>query len=415
MLSLYHDYVQNPGRRKRRTAAISVVVLLIAAGTYLPLVLLAPLPAATVTVPEVANPSTAAATIVVPGVGASAVTAIGFPSAVRSSGSTVPLPIASISKVVTVLVALEAKPLARGEAGPTVTFGKTDAALYAKYTAMNGTAEPMPAGSQLSEIDLLRVVLIASANNYADKLASWSYGNTSSFISATKSWLKAHGLTHTTIVEPTGINPKNTSTPADLIEIGKLALANPVLATIVSTKSVSLPVVGTFHNTNALLGQLGVDGIKSGTLDNIGTNLLFASDYAIGGKSIRIIGAIVGAKDHDTLYAGVKALLASVQKGFHVVKLANRGETFASYSTPWNSRVTAVASRDASAVLWSDTPITSKVVTRQLATAGKGSAAGSVTFTAGKDVVAVSLKFSHQIASPDFWWRLSHPANLLKP
>jgi D-alanyl-D-alanine carboxypeptidase (penicillin-binding protein 5/6) len=414
-MSNYHDEVHKSGRRKRRIVALCLVILTVSAGVYLPITLLSPLPPAVVTVQKVAPPSTAAASIVVPGIGASAVTAVGYPTAVRSGGSTSPLPIASISKVVTVLVALEAKPLATGETGPTVTFGTTDAALFGKYTALNGTAEPMPAGSHLSELDLLRVVLIASANNYADKLASWSYGSTASFISATTSWLKTHGLSHTTIVEPTGINPKNTSTPTDLIELGKLALANPVLASIVSTKSISLPIVGTFHNTNALLGQLGVDGIKSGTLDNIGSNLLFASDYNIGGKSIRIIGAIVGATDHDTLYAAVKALLASVRNGFHVVKLANAGETFASYSTRWNTRVNAVAAQDASTVLWSDTPITSKVVTLRMATAAKGSAAGSVTFTAGKEVVAVALVLNHAILAPSAWWRLGHPALLAKP
>ena len=64
------------------------------------------------------------------------------------------------------------------------------------------------------------------------------------FLSAARQWLAAHGLTGTTIVEPTGISPRNTSTPSDLIAIGKLAAANPAIAQIAATPSLALPRPG---------------------------------------------------------------------------------------------------------------------------------------------------------------------------
>jgi D-alanyl-D-alanine carboxypeptidase (penicillin-binding protein 5/6) len=403
-------------RRIRRTSAIvSGSILVIALGTYLPLTLLAPLNPAEAQVATYTSPDHAAAAVVWPGYGASAISAAGFPEALASNGSAEPLPIASISKLVTVLVALEVKPLAAGEDGPTVTFTAANSALFAKYTAMNGKAEPMKAGSSLSELDLLRVVLVASANNYADALASWAYGSQPAFLSAARSWLNANGLTHTTIVEPTGISPKNTSTASDLVTLGRLALDNPVLATIVSTKSVSLPSVGDFTNTNGLLGHDGVDGIKSGTLDEYGTSLLFAADYHVGGQDIRLIGAVLGAADHDTLYGAVRSLLSTVKSGFREVTLATKGQVFASYSTPWEHVVKAVAQKDATAVIWSDTPVTAKIQpTHEIGLVAKGESAGKVTFTAGEMTVSVPLVVNHSITDPGPWWRLVNPVPLLQ-
>lgn len=402
-------------RRARRIAAIvsgSVVVLAI--GSYLPLTLLAPLGPAEVRVAAYSSPVHAATAVAWPGYGASAISAVGFPEALASHGRADPLPIASISKLVTVLVALEAKPLAVGQSGPTIIFGAADSALFAKYTAMNGKAEPMKTGSSLSELDLLRVVLIASANNYAEVLATWAYGGEPAFLGAVDTWLVAHGLSHTTIVEPTGISPKNTSTASDLLALGGLALDNPVVATIVSTKTLSLPSVGTFDNTNALLGYAGVDGIKSGTLDEYGTSLLFTADYRVGGRDVRLIGAVVGAADHDTLYGAVRSLLATVRSGFREVTVTTKGQVFASYSTPWEHVVKAVAQKDAAVVVWSDTPIAAKIEPAlDLGLGRKGEAAGSVTFTAGEATVMVPLVLNHSITDPGPWWRLVNPGSLL--
>ncbi len=403
-------------RRVRRVSAIaSGSTLVVALGIYLPLTLLAPLIPAGARVASYTSPDHAAAALTWPTFGASAISAIGFPEALASSGTSSPLPIASISKLVTVLVTLEAKPIAVGENGPTITFSAADSRLLPKYAAMNGKTEPMKAGSSLTELDLLRVVLVASANNYAEVLATWGHGSEAAFLSASRAWLKAHGLTHTTIVEPTGINPGNTSTARDLVTLGKLALDNPVLAAIVSTKSVSLPSVGTFDNTNALLGQYGVDGVKSGSLGQYGNSLLFSADYHVGGQDVVLIGAVLGATDHKALYAAVQSLLSTARSGFRQVTLATKGQVFASYSTPWEHVVKAVAQKDAATVVWSDTPVSAKIEpTRDIGPAPKGEAVGRVTFTVGTASVSVPLVLQRSITDPGPWWRLFNPVPLLQ-
>ena len=122
-----------------------------------------------------------------------------------SSGTGEALPIASISKIVTALVVLDAKPLAAGESGPAITFTDADAALYGKYLRVNGKVELISAGVVMSQREALEVVLVSSANNYAESLVVWAFGSQDAFVTAATAWLSVNGLTDTTLLEPTGM------------------------------------------------------------------------------------------------------------------------------------------------------------------------------------------------------------------
>jgi len=391
---------------------LSAAILVIALGIYLPLTLLAPLGATAPKLVPFTNPERTAAAPALPAYGASAVGVIGYPEASASAGSTTPLPIASISKIVTTLVVLQAKPLSPGDSGPTITFTAADAALRAKYIALNGETKPLAAGSTISQLDLLRVTLVASANNYADALTGWAFGTRGAFEIAVTAWLGSHGLKHTTIVEPTGINPGNTSTASDLVEIGKLALADPVVSQIVSTQSMTLAGVGSFANTNTLLGKHGVEGIKTGTL-NGSSNLLFAATYRYRSHSVTVVGAVVGASDHKAVDATVTALLAGVKAGFHEIVLAKKGQAFADFVTPWSQKARAVSTKTASVLVWSNTPVTAVVAAGAARVGSDAAAVGRVTFTAGSQSVSVPLTLDHALVDPGPWWRLSNPVELI--
>jgi D-alanyl-D-alanine carboxypeptidase (penicillin-binding protein 5/6) len=428
---------RDPGRRRRptrrqlirrRLIVFSAAAMVIGLGIYLPVTLLAPLGATAGELVQFTDAARGAATPTLPDYGASAVRVIGYPEASASAGSTAPLPIASISKIITTLVVLEAKPLSPGDSGPTITFTAADASLRATYVAQNGETKPLTAGSTISQLDLMRVTLVASANNYADALADWAFGAGAGFDIAVSAWLGAHGLNHTTIVEPTGINPNNRSTAADLLEIGTLALANPVIAQIVSIRSMTLDGVGTFGNTNTLLGSAGVEGIKTGTL-NGSSNLLFAARYSYGSHRVTVVGVVIGATDHRAVDATVSTLLAGVQAGFHEIVLAKKGQTFAYFTTAWSQKVRAVSTKTASVLLWSNTPVTAVTSALSLrvgqgtgslgtGSVGTGSvgtgSVGTVTFTAGTRTVRLALALDHPLVDPGPWWRLSNPARLFK-
>ncbi len=392
--------------RRRRLAVFGGILVALLVGLYLPFTLLAPLSGAQKQLSLTALKPAAVAEPAWPQFGASAFGVVGYDGLLESSGSNYPLPMASISKIVSALVILQAKPLAVGQEGPTITFSQANHDLYAHYLALQGSVEPMPVGGTMTEHQVLQVALMASANNYADTLAGWAFGSEAAYVAATKTWLVAHGLTHTTLVEPTGINPANASTASDLVALGKLALHNPVLAQIVDTPTLTLPIVGTIKDTNKLLGKEGVVGIKTGTLTT--SSLLFASKYTVGGTTITIIGAVLGGTK-ETIYPAVSAVLATIKAGFHSVTLAKKGESFGTYTTQWNEKTDAVASSTISTVLWSNTPVTAVVALDDLRVGAKGDRAGSVNFTAGKVTMSVSLRLDRAIRDPGPLWRLANP------
>jgi D-alanyl-D-alanine carboxypeptidase (penicillin-binding protein 5/6) len=277
------------------------------------------------------------------------------------------------------------------------------------------TVQKMNTGSTMSEHDALGVMLVASACNYAEAVSTWAFGSQARFLSAAKTWLKAHNLTGTRLVEPTGIDSRNVSTPADLISIGKLALANPAVAAIVKMPSLTIPNHSPSANTNQLLGVDGINGIKTGTLGQAGSCLLFSAVVEIGAAApITVVGVVLGGEDHSSVDVAVKALLESIRSGFHEVTLVTKGETFGSYATPWKDAAKIVAGRTASVLTWSNTPITSTMSTKTIKTGTVGSTVGSVTFVAGKSTVTVPLVLKGSIQGPDDWWRLTHPGELLK-
>ncbi|HEY9477888.1 MAG TPA: D-alanyl-D-alanine carboxypeptidase [Microbacteriaceae bacterium] len=407
----------SPSRRtylRRRIVVFGGLVLLLTGGTYLPMTLLAPLePAAAHSVSFVA-PENPPVELAWPGYGASAIGAVGFPGVLATGGEKTPRSIASITKVITGLVVLDAKPLSAGEPGPAITMTAKDAALYHKYFAQNGKVEPVRAGLVLSQRQLMEAVLVSSANNYAESLAVWAYGSMPKFLDATRTWLTAHGLTNTTLLDSSGMNPGNTSTASDLVELGKIALANPTIAAIVSTKSVTLPYLGIIRNTNELLGSGGVDGIKTGTLPEAGACLLFAASVTVAGHEVKVVGVVLGGTDHPSLNGAVRSLLKSAASGFHELQLVKAGTVFSTYSTPWDQSAKAVATRNESMLVWAGTPITRSVAIDEIRTARAGDEVGSVTFTVADKKVTVPIALDAPLADPGPWWRLANPFGLTR-
>ena len=397
---------------RRRSAVGAALAVVLGAAFYLPLTLLAPLSPVTAQILPYAAPAAPVPALSFPAYGASAIGAVGFPGVLASSGTVDALPIASITKVITALVVLETKPIAAGEAGPEVRFSAADEGFYNRQLAQNGSVHSVRSGQVMSQFQLLEVVLIASANNYAQSLVAWAFGSESAFLDATRDWLAANGLTTTTITDASGILPTNTSTASDLVELAKLAVANPVVSQIMAMQNAEIPELGTIKNTNQLLGIDGVDGIKTGTLDEAGSCLLFSADYPIGSGAVTVVGVVLGGPDHDTIDANIRTLLAGVVSGFHEVPLVAAGHVFASYQTAWGERTDAVAANNESVILWADTPITVLVQVAELRLAEAGTDVGLATFTVGEQTVMVTLELDSAIADPGPWWRLANPTEL---
>jgi D-alanyl-D-alanine carboxypeptidase (penicillin-binding protein 5/6) len=398
--------------RRRRGAFVAALGVVLGAAFYLPMTLLAPIGPVPATLAPVQVAPQPAATPGWPALGASAVGAVGYDGVLGSSGDDRPVPIASITKIISALVVLEAKPLAPADTGPDIAFTAKDVAIRSAYQAVNGKTEPVSAGLVLSQRQVMDVMLVESANNYAESLVTWAFGSVDEFLPVANAWLAEKGLTSTSISDPTGMSPRNVSTAADLVVLGKLALADPVVAAIVGTPVEQVPGVGEITNSNALLGIDGIRGIKTGTLDEAGACLLFAADYTVGDETVTIVGAVLGGSDHKALNATVRTLLAGVLAGFHEVTLATAGEPFGSYTTAWGETTRLVAAQDASVVVWSDTPVATSVTADDVGVAKRGTDVGEAVFTVRDEVLTVPLELDATIDDPGGWWRVTNPAAL---
>lgn len=401
---------------------IVFAVILASAGGYVAWALNAPLPEPEVVwqTPEVEVPP--AATIALPAEGSAAISVSGADEYLgaeasgiwMASGSADPRPIASISKLITALVILDAKPLASADdPGPTIAFDEADRDLFDKYYVQGATVAEMPRGTTMSLHDALATMLIPSASNYAEAVSTWAFGSPSGFVSAARSWLAENGLSGTTIVEPTGLSPRNTSTPSDMITIGKLAAANPTIAQIAATPSITVPGPGTMTNTNGLLGTSGITGLKTGTLGEGESTLLYTATLDIGTDlSLKVTGVALGGYSRSSVSNGVISLLDGIRAGFHRVPLSTRGDEIGSYSTAWGSsgRMVVLDTRDI--LTWSDTPIAVTMDKTTPKTYQERESVGSITWTAGPESATASVALEGGIEPPTAWWRLTHPQAL---
>lgn len=389
------------------TLIVLAVLGIYTVGTQLwPLYAVAP----TVAAAEIAPAAAVAATPAWPADGSAAVAVEGMSGVLNSADSA--SSIASITKVVTALLVLEEQPLAVGEQGQPFPFTWADSSAYWGYLNRGESALDVPVGGSLTQYQLLQGMLIGSANNYADRLAGNLWPTDAVYAAAANSWLDAHGVDGITIVDPTGIESGNTATPAGLIALAKKALANPVIAEIVKTQSVELPGAGTVENTNALLADAGVVGVKTGTLDAY--TLLTAKDITVGETPVRLYASVLGQPSDDARNDASRALFAQLETELQPVPSVTTDTTAGYVETVWGEKVPVVTASDATVVLWnggSGTVTTAFDLEADDETTGD--AVGTLTVEGPIDTATVELRLAGDVEPPSFWWRLTHPLQLL--
>lgn len=408
-------------RPRRRPAAIAglvlAAVLVSGGGAYAANTATAELPAASAVV--AAPPGTAIDAPVLdwPAYGSGAVAAIGVEGAEEDGllaryGSEDPVPTGSIAKVVTALVVLDAKPIAEGTEGATITFTSADVGYYAETIAENGSNAPVSAGLELTQREALTALMLPSANNYAKSLAVWAFGSEEAYLAAARTWLDEQGLARTVVTDTSGLDPETVSTTGEMVRLGELLLADPVLAPIVSMPSAVIPGVGEVENTNTLIGRAGIDGVKTGTTDEAGSCLLFSLDTTVDGQPVTLVGVVVGAQTHAQLAADVLALVPTVESGFHTVALTAEGQDFGTLTSAWGESALAETAEGRSVLVWGGVTTTTTVSLDPIETVDDGEQVGTVTVDVAGTPYEVPLVADGAIEDPGFGWRLGHPAEL---
>jgi D-alanyl-D-alanine carboxypeptidase (penicillin-binding protein 5/6) len=223
-------------------------------------------------------------------------------------------PIASVAKVMTAYLVLRDHPLWLGQDGPTIALTEADVADTDRRRRQQESVVSIAAGEQLTELQALQALLLPSANNIAAVLARWDAGSADRFVARMNATARSLGMTHTRYTDPSGYDDATVSTAADQVRIVDRAMRLPVFASIVATPNATLPVVGTVHNTNTLLGHDGFVGVKTGSDDAAGGCFAFRAIRWIDGKRTTITGVVLGQPGHDQIAAGLAAADAMVDR-----------------------------------------------------------------------------------------------------
>jgi serine-type D-Ala-D-Ala carboxypeptidase (penicillin-binding protein 5/6) len=221
-------------------------------------------------------------------------------------------PIASVAKVMTAYLVLRDHPLRLGQDGPAITLTDDDVADTDRRRGRDESLVSIAAGERLSERQALQALLLPSANNIAAVLARWDAGSEYRFVARMNSAARSLGMTRTRYTDPSGYDDATVSTAADQMRIVDRAMRLPVFASIVATSSATLPVAGTVHNTNTLLGHDGFVGVKTGSDRAAGGCFAFRAIRWIGGKRTTITGVVLGQPGDDRIAAGLTTAEAMV-------------------------------------------------------------------------------------------------------
>ncbi len=229
-------------------------------------------------------------------------------------GATRPVPIASVAKLMTAYVILQDHPLSGHGSGPDVTVEPSEAAEYPAQVAAGDSLVAVAAGETLTERQALEALLLPSADNMAWILARWDAGGQAAFAARMNAAARSLAMTGTSYTDPSGLDPSTTSTAADQVRLGIAAMGVPALAAITAESTAVVPVAGVVRNTNTLLGQDGIVGLKTGSTQAAGGCLLVAAWPEVNGHRTLIVAATLGQPG----MAGT-ILPNALQAGHHLV------------------------------------------------------------------------------------------------
>jgi len=303
-----------------------------------------------------------------------------------SSGGDAPIPIASLTKVMTAYLVLKDHPLAEGDEGPSIRIRPSDAAAEAVEAAGGQSVVRIQAGEQLTERQALEALLVGSANDIGTLLADWDAGSQAAFVTRMNSEAVSLGMTATHYADPTGLDSASVSSAGDQVSLAEKAMTNPVFAGIVDLPQISLPVAGTVYNYDYLVGHDGIIGIKTGSTVQAGGCFVFAAIRSVGPVPIVVIGAVLGQQGPSILQAALNVSLALINAAgaaVHPVTLSlpNNGEV-ARLTAPWTSPVPVMAPGTWPTIGWGGLTVGVQVTHRApTGSLSAGTQLGSVTLT----------------------------------
>ena len=204
---------------------------------------------------------------------------------------------ASTTKMMTALVVLD-------------TFS-LDQTITVTRSYPEGQTIDLQPGEQLSVEQLLYAMLVQSGNDAAEILAENFSGGRSAFITAMNQKAAALNLSHTSFINPTGLDETgHYSSATDLARLADVAMSNSEFSRIVATEN-AVVANHVLTNINELLGKVpGVLGVKTGNTLGAGQSLV----TLVSRDSHPVILVVLGSTDR---FGDSEKLITWIYSNFH--------------------------------------------------------------------------------------------------
>ncbi len=192
--------------------------------------------------------------------------------------------VASLAKLMTVLIVLE-----ENQMEETVTISK-------EATSVEPSKIYLYPDEQITVRNLIKSIIIKSANDSALALAIHNSGDVESFVAKMNTKAKELGMHNTSFANPIGFDDeKQYSTAADMLILGRLAMKNPFIQSTAPIKETEISSTNEklshkLSATNSLLDSyLNVLGLKTGTTDDAGQCLISVVQNEKGNTIINVV------------------------------------------------------------------------------------------------------------------------------
>lgn len=185
------------------------------------------------------------------------------------------LPIASITKLMTAMVVLQAD-LPMDEV-LTITQDDVDTEKFSRSR--------LAVGTRLTRGEMLHLALMSSENRAAHALGRNYPGGLDSFVSAMNAKASLLGMHATRYVEPTGLSSKNQSSAQDLAMLVRVASEVPLMRQLTTAREAEVSVGRRqlqFRNTNALVRdpEWSIGLQKTGYISEAGRCVVMQAEMA---------------------------------------------------------------------------------------------------------------------------------------
>ncbi|MCC4320225.1 D-alanyl-D-alanine carboxypeptidase [Streptomyces malaysiensis] len=332
-----------------------------------------------------------------------------------ASGEQKPVPIASVTKVMTAYVVLKDHPLKGDAEGPKIEI---DAQAAKEAKSADESRAAVKEGQTFTQHQLLQLLLINSSNNIARLLARWDAGSLDAFVKKMNDAAESLGMKQTTYTDPSGLKESTKSTAADQLKLAKAAMQSEAFRAVVATPNTDIPgLKDRIYNNNNLLVKPGVIGIKTGSSTPAGGALMWGAVRTIDGKQQRILGVVLEQRATTTLDASLQLaqtnsykLITAVQDALTSATVIKKGDVVGQVDDGLGGTTPVVATKDLKAVGWSGLAVDIKIGDggeKVPHSAKAGTVVGEVTVGTGPGQLKAPVALQEDLSEPSFGAKLT--------